>query len=227
MPVVKAIIDLLFFRISKQALISLNGKHLAAGLLGTWIAGIGRYWDDPGAKLIQKLGLGSVIYIFLLTALIWAIVKPFRIKEWSYFRVLTFISLTSFPAILYAIPVERYYSIEIANTVNVWFLAVVASWRLTLLFFFLKRVTALRVGEILTITLLPICVIISTLTVLNLHRVVFNIMGGIRNPSPHDGAYAILIMLTVVSLILVLPLLALYMISIYKHRHVDKNSGKG
>jgi hypothetical protein len=88
-------------------------------------------------------------------------------------------------------------------------------------------VTALRVGEILTITLLPICVIISTLTVLNLHRVVFNIMGGIRNPSPHDGAYAILIMLTVVSLILVLPLLALYLISIYKHRHVDKNSGKG
>jgi hypothetical protein len=63
MPVVKAIIDLLFFRISKQALISLNGKHLTAGLLGTWIAGIGRYWDDPGAKILQKLGLGSVMFI--------------------------------------------------------------------------------------------------------------------------------------------------------------------
>jgi hypothetical protein len=227
MPVFKTIIDLLFFRICKQALISLSGKHLAAGLVGTWLAGIGRYWDDPGAKLLQKLGLGSVIYIFLLAVLIWAVVKPFRIKEWSYFRVLTFISLTSFPAILYAIPVERYYSIGTANTVNVWFLAVVASWRLALLFFFFKRMTPLRVGEILTITLLPICVIISTLTVLNLHRVVFNIMGGIRNPSPHDGAYAILIMLTVVSLILVLPLLALYLISIYQHKRVDKNDEKG
>jgi hypothetical protein len=218
----KIISRLLFFRISRDELLSMSNRHLVAGLVGTWLAGMGRYWDDPGAKLLQKLGFGSLIYIFLLAALIWAIVKPFRIKEWNYFRVLTFISLTSFPAILYAIPVERYYSIEIANTVNVWFLAVVASWRLALLFFFLKRITRLRVGEILTITLLPICVIISTLTVLNLHRVVFNIMGGIRNPSPHDGAYAILIMLTAVSLILVLPLLALYLISIYQHRHDDK-----
>jgi uncharacterized membrane protein YqhA len=81
--------------------------------------------------------------------------------------------------------------------------------------------TALRVGEILTITLLPICVIISTLTVLNLHRVVFNIMGGIRNPSPHDGAYAILIMLTVISMILVIPLLVMYTVSVYRYRKVN------
>jgi hypothetical protein len=24
---------------------------------------MGRYWDDPGAKLLQKLGLGSVMFI--------------------------------------------------------------------------------------------------------------------------------------------------------------------
>ena len=213
---------LLFFRISRNDLLSLRKEHLMAGLVGTWIAGMGRYWDDPGARLLQKMGLGSVIYIFVLAALIWVIVKPYRIRDWSYFRVLTFISLTSFPAILYAIPVERFYSIETANRVNVWFLAVVASWRLGLLFFFLRRITGLGVGNILTITLLPICVIISTLTVLNLHRAVFNIMGGIRNPSPHDGAYAVLIMLTGVSLILVLPLLALYLITISQHRQYQR-----
>jgi hypothetical protein len=224
MTVLNTIFKVLFFRISKQELISLQGKHLAVGLLGTWVAGMGRYWDDPGARLLQKLGLGSVIYIFILAALIWVIVKPFRISAWNYFRVLTFISLTSFPAILYAVPVERFYSIAIANTVNVWFLAIVATWRLALLYFFLRRMTGLEVWEILTITLLPICAIISTLTVLNLHRVVFNIMGGIRNPSPHDGAYAILIMLTVISMILVIPLLVMYVASVNRHRKVNSQA---
>jgi hypothetical protein len=226
MDILKAILRLLFFRISRGELLLLSVRHLYAGLVGTWIAGMGRYWDDPGARLLQRLGLGSMIYVFILAALIWVIVRPFLIKDWSYFRVLTFICLTSFPAILYAIPVERLYTIKIANTVNVCFLAVVASWRLALLFFFLKRLTGLGVGSILTITLLPICVIISTLTVLNLHRVVFNIMGGIRNASPHDGAYAVLMILTGVSLILVLPLLAVYLINIYQHRQTQKSNAE-
>lgn len=83
MTVLNTISKVLFFRISKRELISLQGKHLAVGLIGTWIAGMGRYWDDPGARLLQKLGLGSVIYIFILAALIWAIVKPFRISAWN------------------------------------------------------------------------------------------------------------------------------------------------
>jgi hypothetical protein len=218
MGIFQVIFSLLFFRINKQQLLSLNIKHFVAGFIGTWIAGIGRYWDDPGAKLLQKLGLGSLIYIFILAFFIWIIIKPFRVPAWSYFRVLTFISLTSFPAILYAIPVERFYSIEAANTINVWFLAVVASWRLALLYFFLKRVTNLSTGDIVTVTLLPICIIISTLTFLNLHRVVFDLMGGRRNPSPHDGAYFVLVLLTVVSMILVFPLLITYTVGVYKRR---------
>jgi hypothetical protein len=218
MGVFQVIFSLLFFRINKQQLLSLNIKHFVVGLFGTWIAGIGRYWDDPGAKLLQKLGLGSLIYIFTLAFFIWIIIKPFRVPAWSYFRVLTFISLTSFPAILYAIPVERFYSLEAANTINVWFLAVVASWRLALLYFFLKRVTNLSTGDIVTVTLLPICIIISTLTFLNLHRVVFDLMGGRRNPSPHDGAYFILVLLTVVSMIMVFPLLITYTFGVYKRR---------
>lgn len=218
MGVLQVIFSLLFFRISKQQLLSLNIRHFVVGLIGTWIAGIGRYWDDPGAELLQKLGLGSLIYIFVLAFFIWIIIKPFRVPAWSYFSVLTFISLTSFPAILYAIPVERFYSIEAANTINVWFLAVVASWRLALLYYFLKRCTDLNTGSIVTVTLLPICLIISTLTFLNLHRVVFDLMGGRRNPSPHDGAYFILVLLTVVSMILVVPLLVSYTVGVYKRR---------
>ena len=216
MTIFKTIARLLTFKLTKDEMLQINWKHFTAGLIGTWIVGIGRYWDDEGASLLQHSGLGSVIYIFLLALFIWLIIKPFFIEKWSYFYVLTFISLTSFPAIFYAIPVERIYSISAANTINVWFLAIVAAWRLTLLYYFLKRFTDLSPGNILVVTLMPICLIITTLTILNLHRVVFDIMGGRRNPTPHDGAYEVLIFLTVISAILILPLLIAYAVEIYK-----------
>jgi hypothetical protein len=195
-------------------MLQFNWKHFAIGLIGTWIVGMGRYWDDEGARLIQHLGLGSVIYIFTLALIIWLLVKPFRVENWTYFTVVTFIGLTSFPAVFYAIPVERFFSIETANTLNVWFLAIVALWRLLLLYYFLKKFTRMKLN-VLTITLMPICVIITTLTALNLHRVVFDIMGGRRNVTPHDDAYSILIGLTVVSAILTLPLIISYGVGIY------------
>ena len=203
-------------------MLQFNKTHFISGLIGTWVVGMGRYWDDSGASLLQHLGLGSVIYIFVLAAFIWLILKPFQVKNWDYFTVLTFIGLTSFPAIFYAIPVERFFSIQTANSMNVWFLAIVAAWRLGLLYYFLKHFTRLSAGNILTVTLMPICLIISTLTVLNLHRVVFEIMGGVRNPTPHDASYSILILLTGLSMILTLPLLIAYGFGIYNSRQKSK-----
>ncbi len=199
-----------------------NKKHLVAGILGTWLVGMGRYWDDDKASQLQHLGLGSVIYIFVLAAFIWLILLPFKITGWKYFTVLTFIALTSFPAIFYAIPVERFFSVEVANKMNVWFLAIVATWRLLLLYYFLKRFTLLRNGYIITVTLMPICLIISTLTVLNLHNVVFQIMGGMRETTAHDSSYFILMILTGVSMLLTLPLIGLYLSAIYDRRKALK-----
>lgn len=223
MNVFKTIGRLLTFKLTREEILQFNWKHFAVGLIGTWIVGMGRYWDDNGASLIQHLGLGSVIYIFLLAFFIWVIIKPYFVENWSYFTVLTFISLTSFPAIFYAIPVERFFTIGTANTMNVWFLAIVAAWRLALLYNFLKNFTKLSAGNILTVTLMPICLIITTLTALNLHRVVFDIMGGRRNPTPHDGAYGVLIFLTVISAILTLPLLIAYCVGIYNRIKQRKN----
>lgn len=215
MSLTKSIIRLLTFKLTRDEMLQFNKKHFIAGLIGTWFVGMGRYWDDEGASLLQHLGLGSVIYIFVLTAFIWLIVKPFFVENWSYFTVLTFISLTSFPAILYAIPVEKFVSIKTATTMNVWFLVIVAGWRLCLLYYFLRHFTKLGLPNILTITLMPICLIIASLTALNLHRVVFNIMGGFSEPNVHDGAYTVLMFLTVISIFLTLPLLLAYGIGIY------------
>ncbi len=212
------IIKLLTFSLSREEMLQFNRTHFIAGLVGTWVVGMGRYWDDAGANILQHLGLGSVIYIFVLAALIWTILLPFKVDNWNYFTVVTFIGLTSFPAIFYAIPVERFLSIETANSINVWFLAIVAAWRLGLLYYFLKQFTRLAFWNILTVTLMPICLIISILTALNLHRVVFNIMGGVRNPTPHDASYMVLMLLTGVSSVLILPLIISYGIGIYKRR---------
>ena len=218
------ILRLLTLKLTRTEMLQFNGKHLAVGLTGTWLVGIGRYWDDDGATLLQHLGLGSVIYIFVLAAFIWLLLQPLLVDDWTYFRVLTFISLTSFPAIFYAIPVERVFLIATANTINVWFLAIVAAWRLAMLFHFLKVFTKLPSYDIVVVTLMPVCLIITTLTILNLQRVVFNIMGGVRNPGPHDGAYSVLLFLTIISMILTLPLLGAYALAIYERRKSPRNS---
>jgi hypothetical protein len=226
MNITKTIVRLLTFKLTRDEMLQFNRKHFIAGLLGTWFVGMGRYWDDEGASLLQHLGLGSVIYIFCLAAFIWLIIKPFFVESWSYFTVVTFIGLTSFPAILYAIPVEKFVSNQTANNINVWFLAIVAIWRLALLNYFLKRFTKLSYGNIITVTLMPICLIISVLTALNLHRVVFNIMGGVRNPSQHEGAYFVLMILTGISAVLTIPLLIAYSVGIYesnKRRKIKSN----
>jgi hypothetical protein len=222
MSLTKDISRLLTFKISREEILGFNKNHFIVGLIGTWLVGMGRYWDDSKASLLQHLGLGSVIYIFVLAGFIWLILKPFYIEKWNYFTVLTFIALTSFPALFYAIPVERFFSIVAANKINLWFLAIVALWRLCLLYYFIKHFTGLSSGNILTVTLMPICLIISVLTMLNLHHVVFNIMGGVRNPTPHDSSYLVLTLLTVVSLFLSIPLLIAYGFGIYKRQQKRK-----
>lgn len=223
MTVLRTTLRLLTFKISREEILNFNKNHFIVGLLGTWLVGMGRYWDDDKASLLQHLGLGSVIYIFVLAAFIWLILKPFYIDKWHYFTVLTFIASTSFPAIFYAIPVERFFSIQTANTMNVWFLAIVALWRLCLLYYFIKHFTGLSSGNILTVTLMPVCLIISVLTLLNLHRVVFELMGGMRNPTAHDSSYFVLMILTGVSMFLCVPLLIAYGIGIYNRHQQRKN----
>src|SRR4051794_32907883 len=175
--------------------------YLAFGLFFTWLAGIGRYWDNPRAQLWQSLGLGSVAYVFVLALFIWALLVPLRPRSWSYKNVLLFITLTSPPALLYAIPVEKLLAPEAARTTNAWFLVVVAAWRVGLLSVFLRRVANLSLGAVAVATLLPLTFIVIALTVLNLEHVVFDIMSGIRpeERSPNDIAYGIVFLLSMLS----------------------------
>ena len=211
---------LLTFRPVSAAVPAHWREFLLFGLLFTWLAGIGRYWDNPRAHLWQHLGLGSIVYVFVLAYVIWAMLISLRPKNWTYLNVLLFVTLTSPPAILYAIPVERFMTQEAAVSANVWFLGVVATWRVALYAVFLRRTARLSVAAVIVGTLLPIAIIIVMLAVLNLEHVVFNIMGGIRaeERSVNDGAYEVVISLTVLSIILA-PLLAIaYGVLVYRAR---------
>ncbi len=186
------------------------------GLVCTWLAGIGRYWDNPRAHLWQTLGLGSLAYVFILAFVIWALLAPLRPENWSYRNVLVFLTLTSPLALLYAIPVEKFMSQEGAVSANVAFLAVVATWRVALYVLFLRHTARLNIGSVLIGTLLPLSIIVFVLAVLNLEHVIFNLMGGLRpqDLSPNDGAYKFVVVLAFISFYLSPLLVLVYLILI-------------
>lgn len=212
---------LLTFRAVRPDMARLGTLYLGMGLLFAWIAGVGRYWDNPRADLWQKLGLGSVVYVLVMAAILYAIVMPLKPRNWSYQGVLTFVALTSPPAFLYAIPVERFMPVEDAQGINVLFLGIIAAWRVALLILYLRRAAGLTRFEVLVGSLLPLALVVTILTILNLEHAVFEIMGGLdpESQTAKDAAYAVLLTITMLSVMAAPLLLAAYGYLIWRKRH--------
>ena len=215
-------VRLLTFRSTREELARFGRRHLAFGIFCAWLVGMGRYWDDPRANLAQHLGVGSVVYVFALSLAVWLVVLPLRPARWSYLNVCAFVALVSPPAILYAIPVERLFTLETAASLNVWFLATVAAWRVALLVFYLGRQAALGWLEVAVAGLLPLAAIVVTLTFLNLERVAFDLMAGVRGTTANDRAYAVLVSLTVLSFLLIVPLSLVYAVLVAAARRRER-----
>lgn len=214
----------LTFRATPAELHALDGRHFAFGLVCTWLVGIGRYWDDPRADALQHCGAGSVVYVFVLALLLFLVTWGIVPCEASYRRILTFVTLTSPPAALYAIPVERFTSVAVASTINAWFLALVALWRVSLWLGYLRRAARCNGVEAAVAGLLPLTVVVTVLTLLSLEHVTFDRMGGLRDPTPNDGAYRALFLLAMASTIAVVPLLAFYVILVVLARKRRRRS---
>ena len=194
---------LLTFRTPSAAMVEHWRAYLIFGLGCTWLAGVGRYWDHPNPDWYQRLGLGSIAYVLLLALFLRLVIWPLRPRHWSLRNVLLFVTLTSPPALLYAIPVERFLSLAAAQAANAWFLAIVATWRVALLVVFLRRVAKLSASAAAIGMLSPLTLIVFALTVLNLEHVVFSLMSGIRpeQQSANDSAYSVVMTMSIFSML--------------------------
>lgn len=218
---------ILTFRTPGPELASHARAFLIFGLTCTWLAGIGRYWDNPQARGFQHAGLGSLAYVFIMAALLWGVVAPLRPLHWSYRNVLLFVALTSPPALLYAVPVERFLTLETAAHANAWFLAVVALWRVLLWLWFLHRICGVGAFGALSAGLLPLVAIVVALTLLNLEHVVFDLMAGLSAGvrGPNDRAYAFVLGLTGIALPAAPFLAVAYVIAIVIERRKRARAG--
>lgn len=203
---------ILFFRASREELLRLDGRHLSYGLLWTWLVGFGRHWDHDGYALWQYLGLASFLVVFALSLVLAAFIFPLRPKGISFMGLLTFVSLTSPPAVLYAIPVERYFDLESANGINLTFLLIIAIWRVALVHYFVVRAGRFRYSQAFSSIFLPITVAIAVLTFLNLDGVMVDFMSGVeeRTRTSMDASYIVLMLLGGFSYLGVIPILILW-----------------
>lgn len=218
--VIKTEKKFLFFQRITPDMENLANYYLAFGVITAWIVGIGRYWDNPRAQIWQYFGLGSVAYIFILALILWLLIMPLKPENWSYKSVLIFVGMTSLPGILYAIPVERFFTMETASLLNVIFLGFVATWRVILLFLYMIRSAKLSGLSVVVACVLPLTIIVSVLAILNLEHVVFRIMAGIAEDerSANDLAYTILLLITYFSYLASPVLLITYIVMIFKRR---------
>jgi hypothetical protein len=212
---------LLTFRANASDYGSLERRHLALGLVLTWLVGFGRYWDNPRVELLQKAGLGSLIYVVVLSGLLWIIGVGLKPERWSYFNLLTFVTLTAVPGLLYAIPVEQFLTAEMARTVNLVFLTVVAGWRVALYGHYLKRYAELSPAALAIQLIFPLTLIVTALAALNLEQAVFDVMGGVRETTPADTAYAVIVGMTFFSVILFPLLLIAYVVAAVRRRRAS------
>jgi|CXWL01.1.fsa_nt_gi hypothetical protein len=205
----------LFFRFTDKDYDALTHRDLSVGLFMTWIVGMGRTWDKPDASFFQHIGIGSLVYVFVLSGFLWLLYKPIIGKHISYRNLLTTIVLTSLPAVMYAIPAEQYMNVDDAIAVNAMFLLIVATWRVGLLMHFLRVACKQSFVTVGFLTLLPLAIIVAAISFIQYERVVLESMGGFVGISgTKDDIYYILDFLFNFSWALLLPLLLFYVLRI-------------
>ncbi len=165
---------------------------------------MGRWWEDPRAGVAQHLGIGSLVYVFVLSLFLWLMIWPLTPRPGSYLNLLTVVTLTAPPGILYAVPVRHWFDLAFAQQLRLGFLAIVATWRVLLLGYYLAVGRGL--SGVLTFmgTAFPLTVIIVALFALNLENAAFDLMRDIRpeEATVNDTAYGILFPLSLLSLAL-------------------------
>ncbi len=104
-----------------------------------------------------------------------------------------------------------------AQNANALFLALIAVWRVALYTNYLRSTASLRGVEVLVSLLLPLSLIVVTLSLLNLEHAVFQIMAGNPvAPTAADLSYFVVLLLSVLAYFTLPVTLGLYLYVIYR-----------
>lgn len=203
---------MLTFRASGADYEAMQGwRFLLMGLLWTWLVGMGRWWDHPDTDLLQRLGVGSLVYTLFLSGFLWIFFRAYKTDIRRYLRIWTFITLTSPPAAIYAIPVEMWLSEARAYQVNVGFLLLVAAWRVGLLVNFIRVGGGLRGMKAVIASLFPLTTIVAPLSLFTgLLIGIATGMGGMQSNSGEEAMASALMVLGLVSCVAWLPMAFLW-----------------
>ncbi len=174
----------LTFRATSEEYDRFGLPHFLIGFLFTWLVGIARNWDFPAAPLAARAGLMSLAYIFFMGMVIFLFAWPISGTRRNYWQVLTVVAMTAPPGLVYGIPVEMFLPLDVAQGVNLWFLAIVATWRVALAFHFLIRGADNGFGQAFAILLTPIALLVLGLVTTGRAGYVMDIMGGLRKKAP-------------------------------------------
>ena len=122
-------------------------------------------------------------------------------------------------------PVRAWFDLVVAQQVRLWFLAIVATWRVLLWARYLVVGIQLSPVPAFVGTLLPLTLIVVSLFMLNLERVVFDLMGGRpEDATVNDAAYGVLFLLSLLSVLLFVPLAIVYGVLVMRARKSDASA---
>ena len=175
--------------------------YLTYAILAALLAGVGRHWDKPEALLFDKIGLSSVVYIFVLGTILWIFAKPLKPENWSLLSIYVFMGFCSPCAYIYAIPVEMVMDFWPSVGVNLVLLLIVSIWRLVLFFHHLTRVGKLKRSRAFAAMALPISIAVIALAYLGLTFAALAGMSGIPEEELGTDLFANVLVL----LLLVFP----------------------
>lgn len=160
-------------------------KYLTYAVLISALVGVGRYWDAPSepfpfeepATLFDRVGLSSVVYIFVLGTFLWLLALPLRPMNWTWLSFIVFMGFCAPPALIYAIPVESFLGEREAWAANIWFVGIVSVWRVGLLYRHLRVVGQLDFLSASAVTFWPLCFIVTVLHLSSRLPAMFAMMG--------------------------------------------------
>ena len=216
----------LTFRSSVEEYEDATWHAYVVGFALVWLAGIGRTWDDLEASLVRKLGLGSLVYVVVLAGLVAIFALPLARKRLAYQHILLFVTMTALPALIYAIPIERWTDMATAQVLNLQFLLFVAAYRVALFFRFLFACMRIAWFDTLLSGLLPLMLIIVVIVLSGATNMVLDVMGGLRgrDPQADDLANDVVLALTGFSCLAFIPAFLVFCIRAYAVKNAPVSS---